>query len=70
MTDDLATKPIRASRETIWHLTCGSCHYYWTYPTMDAAETVEGKTLHCPLCGARAEVEREGEPTPPGGGGA
>ena len=61
--------PIRATRETIWHLTCGNCRYYWTYPTMDAGEDVVGKALHCPLCGKRAEVAEEG-PAAPGGDGA
>ena len=52
-------KPIRASRETLWHLTCGNCRYYWTYPTMDSAEPIEGKPLHCPLCGTKAAVEED-----------
>lgn len=47
---------ITASKEVIWHLTCGECHYYWTYPTMQMAEDVEGKVFYCPLCGVQSKV--------------
>ena len=57
MTED--PKPIRASREVIWHLTCGSCHYYWTYPTMNISEDISGKTFHCPLCGVKSDITVE-----------
>lgn len=63
---DTPEQPIRAHRETIWHLTCGSCRYYWTYPTMEAAEDIAGKPLHCPLCGTKSAVA-VGD-APPGGG--
>ena len=49
-------KSIRAQQEIIWHLTCGSCFYYWTYPTMDINEKLEKKALHCPLCGVKSSI--------------
>ena len=53
-------KPHQASKEIIWHVTCSACGYYWTYPTMNTQETLADKTLHCPLCGAKAPIA-EGE---------
>jgi hypothetical protein len=41
------------SRETIWHITCRSCGFYWTYPTMNIKETPENRSWHCPLCGQK-----------------
>jgi len=55
-------KPIRASMEIIWHLTCGECSYYWTYPTMKLKENIDAKPMHCPLCGARSLVKTETSP--------
>ena len=49
-------KTIRAHREVIWHLTCGHCHYYWTYPTMNMDEDISKKTFHCPLCGKNSKT--------------
>jgi hypothetical protein len=49
-------KPIRGSKEVIWHLTCGECSYYWTYPTMQLDENINDKTFHCPLCGIKNQV--------------
>ena len=48
---------IRAHKEIIWHLTCGNCHYYWTYPTMNDDEDVTLRSFHCPLCGEKNKVE-------------
>lgn len=60
MTD--APKPIRASMEIIWHLTCGECGYYWTYPTMNPGENIDTKKMHCPLCGTRSQIKTESAP--------
>ena len=49
-------KSIRAHKELIWHLTCGGCGNYWTYPTMQLAEDITKKPLHCPLCGIKQSV--------------
>lgn len=54
--DPTTSKPIRASKEVIWHLTCGECHYYWTYPTMQLGEDITKKSFHCPLCGTKSQV--------------
>lgn len=62
---DTEPKPIRANREIIWHLTCGSCHYYWTYPTMNPGEDIAGKQFHCPLCGTRSSVQVDDSPAAP-----
>lgn len=59
---DNTEKPIRASKEVIWHLTCPSCHYYWTYPTMNMDENINGKTFHCPLCGTRSTTKVDTAP--------
>jgi transcription elongation factor Elf1 len=55
------TKPIRAAKEVIWHLTCGECGNYWTYPTMQTDQDIGKMQLHCPLCGQKSHVE----PAPP-----
>ena len=52
-------KPIRVSKEVIWHLTCGSCGNYWTYPTMQMQEDITKRSFHCPLCGTKSRVELE-----------
>ena len=52
-------KPIRASKEVIWHLTCGSCGNYWTYPTMQMEQDITKRNFHCPLCGTKSRVELE-----------
>lgn len=48
---------IRAHQEVIWHLTCGYCHYYWTYPTMNISEDITKREFHCPLCGTKSDVK-------------
>jgi hypothetical protein len=53
---DTSDKNIRAHREIIWHLTCGHCHYYWTYPTMNMNEDITKKSFHCPLCGVKSHA--------------
>jgi len=55
-------KPIRASMEIIWHMTCGECGYYWTYPTMNIKENPDSKSMHCPLCGTRSFIKTEDPP--------
>ena len=54
-------KPIRASKEVIWHLTCGSCGYYWTYPTMQTHQDISSLSFHCPLCGKKAKISIEND---------
>ena len=39
---------IRAHQEVIWHLTCGFCHYYWTYPTMNISEDITKREISLP----------------------
>ncbi len=55
MSDD--KKPIRASKEVIWHLTCGGCGNYWTYPTMQMDQDITKLKFHCPVCGMQRSVE-------------
>ena len=50
---------IKATMEIIWHLTCGHCQYYWTYPTMQMQEKIDKRQLYCPLCGTKSAVYRE-----------
>jgi len=51
---------ITATKEIIWHLTCGECQHYWPAPTMDSHETPARRQWHCPLCGKKSEcVETE-----------
>ena len=52
-------KPIRASQEIIWHLTCGECGNYWTYPTMQMGHDITKLEFHCPVCGTKSRVEHE-----------
>lgn len=52
-------KPIRASKEVIWHLTCGECGNYWTYPSMELNQNLIGKSFHCPLCGTKSQVAED-----------
>jgi len=60
-----ASNPIRASMEIIWHLTCGECSFYWTYPTMNVHESIDARPMHCPLCGAKSPVKTEASPESP-----
>lgn len=53
----MAQKPIRASKEIIWHLTCGECGYYWTFPTMQTNQDITKLEFHCPLCGQKSHIE-------------
>jgi len=48
--------------EIIWHMTCGECGYYWTYPTMNIKENPDSKSMHCPLCGTRSFIKTEDPP--------
>ena len=57
MSDD--KKPIKASKEVIWHLTCGECGNYWTFPTMQMEQNITKMSFHCPLCGKKNHVELE-----------
>lgn len=50
------SKGFSLSREIIWHITCGECGFYWTYPTMQPDENLTGRTWHCPLCGKTGEA--------------
>ena len=52
------TQNFTLTRETIWHITCDACGFYWTYPTMRSDETLTGRQWHCPLCG-KAGTARE-----------
>jgi predicted RNA-binding Zn-ribbon protein involved in translation (DUF1610 family) len=45
------------SREIIWHITCGQCGFYWTYPTMQTDEKLTDRKWHCPLCGKSGEAK-------------
>ncbi|MBL6782315.1 MAG: hypothetical protein ISQ21_04685 [Alphaproteobacteria bacterium] len=47
------------SRETIWHISCQTCGFYWTYPTMKINETPENRTWYCPLCGQKGTSEEQ-----------
>ena len=45
------------SKEIIWHLTCVSCHGWFTFATMEEKYCIEGTVFHCPHCGKRDTVE-------------
>ena len=47
-------KVITVSKETIWHMSCGNCNYYWTVPTMNPADDPTRRAWHCPLCGVKS----------------
>ena len=49
---------ITVSKETIWHLTCGACGYYWTVPTMKEADDPTRRSWTCPLCATKSAAER------------
>lgn len=48
---------IRAQKEIIWHLTCTSCKYYWSFPTMNENYKIEVGQIYCPGCGMKCCVE-------------
>ena len=50
-------KYISVSKEIIWHLTCGECHFYWTIPTMSPKENITRRKWNCPLCGKKNEAK-------------
>jgi len=55
-------KQITVSKETIWHMVCGHCHYYWTVPTMSEEDDPTRRAWHCPLCGIKSSCRHEGSP--------
>ncbi len=50
-------KPIMVSKEIIWHLTCGNCHFYWTIPTMSEDQDISNREWSCPLCAQKSYIE-------------
>lgn len=60
----MSDKPpvITVSKETIWHLTCGACGYYWTVPTMTEADDPSRRSWTCPLCATKSAAERVDSP--------
>ena len=44
------------SKEIIWHLTCVSCHGWFTFATMEEKYCIEGTEFHCPHCGKKSKA--------------
>ncbi|MEE2943990.1 MAG: hypothetical protein VX444_02345 [Pseudomonadota bacterium] len=47
--------------EYLFHITCTSCHYYWTYASMEKNFDIERRPLFCPLCGEKGKVKLQDE---------
>jgi len=47
----------QSSKEIIWHITCSSCKFYFTLPTMEEKYMIDRGQLHCPGCGKKQGVK-------------
>ncbi len=47
--------------EFIFHLTCKSCKFYWTYATMEKNFQIEKFKFFCPNCGEKGTINYEGK---------
>lgn len=56
LSDTADTPKITVSKEIIWHMTCGSCSYYWTVPTMSEADNPARRSWTCPLCATKSDA--------------
>ena len=45
-----------AQLEYLFHITCDSCKYYWTYASMTKSFNIEKKSYHCPNCGEKSKI--------------
>ena len=52
---------IRVQRETIWHMSCGACGYYWTVPTMNSQDSPVRRQWTCPLCATKSPAKEAEE---------
>ena len=50
-----------AHLEYLFHITCDSCKYYWTYASMTKSFNIEKKSYHCPNCGKKSKITLQDE---------
>ena len=50
-------------KEIIWHVTCDTCNFYWTMPTMEEKLKIETREYHCPLCGSKGNAKEVKNPS-------
>lgn len=47
----------QGSKEIIWHITCSSCKFYFTLPTMEEKYRIDRGSFYCPSCGKNQSVK-------------
>jgi len=52
----------RTQKETIWHITCNNCSFYWTMPTMEEKLKMDDRQFTCPVCSKKGKVEEVKNP--------
>lgn len=52
----------KAQKEIIWHITCNSCNFYWTMPTMEEQFKVDNREYCCPLCSSKGKAQEVKNP--------
>ena len=50
-----------AHLEYLFHITCASCKFYWTYAAMQKKFSIENRMFYCPSCGRKDYVKLEEE---------
>jgi len=53
----------RTQKETIWHITCNNCSFYWTMPTMEEKLPMQDREFTCPVCAKKGKVEEVKNPS-------
>jgi len=53
----------KTQKETIWHITCNNCSFYWTMPTMEEKLPMQDREFTCPVCAKKGKVEEVKNPS-------
>jgi len=53
----------KTQKETIWHITCNGCGFYWTMPTMEDKFKIDSREYTCPLCDKKGKAEEVKNPS-------